>query len=100
MRTAPIHHHHSYLTSKSQHIGRLKSEHYYGDVAVPMAKRHFSEVDMLLQFYLTIPVTTCTAEMSFSSLHHIKTYLRSTMAEEHLFIVTSTERRNRCLQLN
>ena len=33
------------------------------------------EVDKILKLYLTFPVTTSTAERSFSSLHHIKTYL-------------------------
>ena len=37
------------------------------------------EVDKLLKLYLTFPVTTATAERSFSSLRHVKTYLRSTM---------------------
>ena len=37
------------------------------------------EVDKLLRLYLTFPVTTPTAECSFSSLRRIKTYLRSTM---------------------
>jgi len=39
----------------------------------------FSEVFKLLHLTLTIPVTTATAERSFSTLHHSKTYLRSTM---------------------
>ena len=37
------------------------------------------QVDKLLKLYLTFPVTTPTAKRSFSSLRHIKTYLRSTM---------------------
>ena len=37
------------------------------------------EVDKLLKLYLTFPVTTATAERSFSSLRRVKTYLRSTM---------------------
>lgn len=37
------------------------------------------EVDKLLRLYLTFPVTTATAERSFSSLRRVKTYLRSTM---------------------
>ena len=43
-----------------------------------------SEVDELLQIYFTIPVTTATAERSFSALCRIKTYLRSTMSDERL----------------
>ena len=53
-------------------------------VTVPMAKEMFSEIDKLLRLYLTIPVTTATAERSFSSLRRIKTYLRSTMTEQRL----------------
>ena len=35
------------------------------------------EVDKLFRAYLTVSVTSATAERSFSSLHRIKTYLRS-----------------------
>ena len=49
-----------------------------------MAKDMFSEIDKILRLYLTIPVTTCTAERSFSSLRRVKNYLRSTMSEERL----------------
>ena len=51
---------------------------------LPMMKQMFSEVDSLLHLYFTIPVTTCTAERSFSCLRRIKTYLRSSMTEERL----------------
>ena len=51
---------------------------------VCMTKESFSEVDNLLHLYFTIPVTTCTAERSFSCLRRIKTYLRSSMTEERL----------------
>lgn len=52
--------------------------------SVPVAQEMFSEVDKLLRIYLTIPITTATAERSFSALRRIKTYLRSTMSEERL----------------
>lgn len=42
------------------------------------------EVMTLLTLYLCIPVTSCTAERSFSSLRRLKTYLRSTMSQERL----------------
>ena len=41
-------------------------------VTVPMAKDMFSKIDKLLQLYLTISVTTCTAERSFSALSRFK----------------------------
>ena len=53
-------------------------------LAVPMATTMFSEVDVLLLLYLTIPATTVTAERSFSALCRVKTYLRSTMTEKRL----------------
>jgi len=53
-------------------------------VNVPIAREMFSEIVRLLRLYLTIPVTTATAERSFSSLRRIKTYLRSTMTEQRL----------------
>ena len=54
--------------------------------AVPMAREMFCEVDKLMRIYLTIPVTTATAERSFSALRRIKTYLRSTISEERLML--------------
>ena len=43
-------------------------------------KGMLGEVDKLLKLYFTFPVTTATAERSFSSLRRIKTFLRSTMS--------------------
>ena len=42
-------------------------------------KGMLSEVDKLLPIYFTFPVTSATAERAFSSLHRIKTFLRSTI---------------------
>jgi hypothetical protein len=39
------------------------------------------EIAKLVCLALTIPVTTCTAERSFSTLRRLKTYLRSTMSQ-------------------
>ena len=38
----------------------------------------------LLRLFATLPVTTASAERSFSQLRRLKTYLRSIMGEEHL----------------
>lgn len=35
----------------------------------------------VIQILVTLPVTTCTAERSFSTLRRLKTYLRSTMSQ-------------------
>lgn len=50
-------------------------------LALPLSREMLSEVDALLRLYFTIPITTATAERSFSALRRIKTYLRSTMSE-------------------
>ena len=44
----------------------------------------FSEVHQLIRLYLTVPMTSATAERTFSTLRRLKTYLRSTMTQERL----------------
>lgn len=51
---------------------------------VSAARGLFSETDKCVYVYLTIPVTTYTAERHFSVLHWVKLYLRFTMTEECL----------------
>lgn len=48
------------------------------------SKSMLSEVYQLLQIFFTIPVTTSTAERTFSSLRHLKTFLRSSMTQPRL----------------
>ena len=50
-------------------------------LALPVSKEMLSEVDVLLRLFFTMPITTATAERSFSALRRIKTYLRSSMSE-------------------
>ena len=47
-------------------------------------KSLLTEVHKLLKIFLTIPVTTATAERSFSALKRIKTYLRNSMTQQRL----------------
>ena len=54
-------------------------------------RKLLSEVDKLLRIYLTCPVTTSTAERTFSVLRRTKTYLRATMSQQRL---------NHCLVLH
>ena len=49
--------------------------------AMPSSKVMLDEVARLLQIVLTIPVTTATAERTFSVLRCLKTFLRSTMSQ-------------------
>ena len=50
----------------------------------PAGKSMCPELHALLKLYMTIPVTTSTAERTFSTMRRIKTYLRSTMTQERL----------------
>ena len=47
-------------------------------------KSIFPQTSRLLQLLLVMPATSATAERSFSSLRHVKTYLRTTMKQERL----------------
>ena len=42
------------------------------------------EILKVLKIFSTLPVTSCEAERSFSTLKRLKTFLRSTMGEERL----------------
>ena len=48
---------------------------------VSMSKDMFSEFLRLIKIFYTIPVTTATAERTFSALRRLKTYLRATMSQ-------------------
>lgn len=50
----------------------------------PSVKSLLTEIHKLLLIYLTIPVTTATAERSFSALKRVKTYLRNSMTQQRL----------------
>jgi hypothetical protein len=47
-------------------------------------KQFFPHIHLLLYIFASIPVTSATAERSFSTLKRIKTYLRSTMGQVRL----------------
>ena len=51
---------------------------------VSMSKSMFSEVLPLMKIFYTIPITTATAERTFSVLRRLKTYLRTTMSQLRL----------------
>ena len=44
----------------------------------------FPNIRKMLVHIMILPVTSCEAERSFSTLHRIKSYLRTTMANERL----------------
>ena len=47
-------------------------------------KRMLGEIHKVLKNYFTFPVTSATAERSFSSMRRVKTFLRSTMTQSRL----------------
>ena len=51
---------------------------------MPSSKVMFSEVFTLLRLVLTIPVTTATAERTFSTLRRLKNFLRSSVTQPQL----------------
>uniref|UniRef100_A0A147BCI9 Putative tick transposon n=1 Tax=Ixodes ricinus TaxID=34613 RepID=A0A147BCI9_IXORI len=61
------------------------------------------EMAKLIKIALTIPVTSCTSERSFSCLRRLKTYLRSTMGQtrlNHLALLHTHKELSRKINLN
>ena len=44
----------------------------------------FPNISRCIKLFLTLPVTTCSVERSFSTLRRLKKWLRSTISEERL----------------
>ena len=55
---------------------------------IPHASSLFPNIKELLRILCTLPVTSCSAERSFSGLKRIKTALRLTMGNERLTSLT------------
>lgn len=47
-------------------------------------KEIFPNVHILLKILVTLPVTTCSSERSFSTMKRLKTYLRNSTSESRL----------------
>ena len=63
----------------------MPTPHQTVDEALLSANEHFYlNINMLLKLLLVLPISTATAERTFSSLRILKTWLRSTMGEERL----------------
>ena len=52
--------------------------------ALTQCPDHYPNIKFLLQILATLPVTTASAERTFSMLRRLKTWLRSTMGEQRL----------------
>lgn len=68
---------------------KLKSLTYVDDIMQDYIKlikecEFFPEIKQCIIIYITLPLTTCTVERSFSTLQKVKTWTRSTMSEDRL----------------
>ena len=77
---------HNELNKKEIPIKRITSVYTICDLmnSSSFGKSMFTEINKLLCLYLTVPMTSATAERSFSALRRIKDYLRSTMTQKRL----------------
>lgn len=77
---------HDAVVSSSLGIKRVTTIRIVADILNEsnMVKGMLSEVDKLVKTYLSVPVTSSTAERSFSLLRRVKTFLRSSMTQERL----------------
>jgi hypothetical protein len=55
---------------------------------VPEVRILFASVEQLVRLMLICPMSSCTAERSFSALRRLKTWLRNSMSQERLNAVT------------
>jgi len=53
-------------------------------VSAPGLRETFPNVDLLMRIYLTILVTNCSGERSFSTLKRVKSTIRSSMGDDRL----------------
>lgn len=74
--------------AKQRNVAPLKALQDVVDLFSGDAGEHLRELlpemTNLLKIALTVPVTSCTSERSFSCLRRVKTYLRSTMSQVRL----------------
>ena len=59
------------------------------------SKTFLGEVDRIIRIYLTVPMTSATAERTFSTLWRLKNYLRSTMRQKrpnHVVLGSANDR--------
>lgn len=67
-----------------------------------MSKVMLGEVFELVRLYLTIPMTSATAERTFSTLRRLKNYMRTTMTQKrlnHVVLLHTHKNRTDCLNL-
>ena len=70
------------MLSTASHHSATTTEEFL--VILSSMQAAFPDLYNLISASVTIPVTSATAEQSFSTLNRVKSYLRSTMAEDRL----------------
>jgi len=71
------------MLTKEASLRLLKDPEDVLDHLLPL-KAAFPDLILFGQLVLTVPVSSANAEQSFSTLKRVKTYLRSTMAQQRL----------------
>ena len=66
------------------HSARSSGHNCWNTSSLSPATQEFPNLSRAFTALLTLPITTATAEKSFSALRRLKTYLRSTMKEDRL----------------
>ena len=76
----------TYEKNPNTHITKVTNLRTLGEIMLNVycSQTMLSEVSRLLSTTLTIPVTSASAERTFSALHRLKNFLRSTMTQPHL----------------
>ncbi|CAF2151313.1 unnamed protein product [Rotaria magnacalcarata] len=73
-----------YMESLEIAVNMLQNRSTQKNFKLLLGKEMFQEYHKLIKLYLTIPVTTATAERTFSTLNRLKTAIRSTMTQSRL----------------
>ena len=79
-----VQHYHIYLNNKFPVDKKLSHYEMYRIIVEDNIKNVFPNVEISLQIFLSLMITNCSAERSFSQLKFIKNPKRSTMRQERL----------------
>ena len=75
---------HAYLDNKFDENQKFNHAEMYSVIVNDNITNVFPNVEISLQIFLTLMITNCSAERSFSQLKNIKNPKRSTMGQERL----------------
>ena len=77
---------HCYMRAKSNNTGKTKFSHLdlYNSLVEDKIQSVFPNVEITLRIFLTLMITNCSAERSFSQLKRIRNTQRTTMCQDRL----------------